>query len=244
MNGEQLELNLWEELRRAQETPETVGVTQILDAMEVTAAQLPEAARLQFAGEALLQIAKLCAARADVLITEWEEAYRDPIVQQGFFAELVRQTMAVDLSDLMESIPPRKPRTKRVKPTEEAGSVVVTVDKADLLAMVDQLEEAGLEEERKQQVLQIAHDEDVSRWIAAIAQALQTTSERIVSFADLCSYLRMPCIEVWLGLLLGNFELEQQQGAFYQAPILVKIRDTECSGRSPKSPSDRIAQED
>lgn len=54
MTAEQLELDLWEELRRAQQMPETVGVAQILDAMEVTAAQLPEAARLQFAGEALL----------------------------------------------------------------------------------------------------------------------------------------------------------------------------------------------
>jgi hypothetical protein len=229
MKGEQLELNLWAELRRAQQMPETVEVVQILNTMEVTAAQLPEAARLQFAGEALLQIAELCAARATVLMTEWEEAYRDPIVQQGFFTDLVRQTMAVDLSDLMEPTPPRKSRTKRVNSAEaEEGSVVATVDKAVLLAMVDQLEsEAALEEERKQQVLQIAHDEDVSRWIEAIAQTLQTNSECIVSFADLCSYLKMPCVEVWLGVLLGNFELEQQ-GNFYQAPILVKIRDTEC----------------
>ncbi len=84
MKGEQLELNLWEELRRAQRMPETVEVMQILDTMEVTAAQLPEAVRLQFTGEALLQIAELCAARATVLMTEWEEAYRDPVVQQGF----------------------------------------------------------------------------------------------------------------------------------------------------------------
>lgn len=118
MKGEQLELNLWEELRRAQQMPETVEVVQILDTMEVTAAQLPEAARLQFAGEALLQIAQLCAARANVLMTEWEEAYRDPVVQQGFFADLVRQTMAVDLGELMEPSAPRQVRTKRVKSTE------------------------------------------------------------------------------------------------------------------------------
>lgn len=50
--------------------PETVEMMQILDAMNVTAAQLPEAARLQFAGEALLQIAELCVARAGFLLTE------------------------------------------------------------------------------------------------------------------------------------------------------------------------------
>lgn len=223
MKGEQLELNLWEELRRAQQMPETVEVVQILDTMEATAAQLPEAARLQFAGEALLQIAELCAARATVLMTEWEEAYRDPVVQQGFFTDLVRQTMAVDLSDLMEPTPPRKPRTKRVKSTEIAeGSVVATVDKAVLLAMVDQLEsEVALEEERKQQVLQIAHDEEVSRWIEAIAQWLIAIPTHCTSFAHLCQSLGMPRVEIWLGVLLGEFELEQGE-EFYSNTFWVK----------------------
>lgn len=223
MKGEQLELNLWEELRRAQQMPETVEVVQILDTMEVTAAQLPEAARLQFAGEALLQIAELCAARATVLMTEWEEAYRDPVVQQGFFTDLVRQTMAVDLSDLMEPTPPRKSRTKRVKSAEtEEGSVVAAVDKAALLAMVDQLEsEAALEEERKQQVLQIAHDEDVSRWIEAIAQWLRAVPAHQTSFAHLCQSLGMPRVEVWLGVLLGEFELEQGE-EFYSDALWVR----------------------
>ncbi len=80
MKGEQLELELWEELRRAQQRPETVGVAQVLDAMETTVAQLPEAERLRFAGEALLQIAELCETRAGLLITEWEQAYRYPRV--------------------------------------------------------------------------------------------------------------------------------------------------------------------
>jgi hypothetical protein len=223
MKEEQLALNLWEELRRAQQMPETVEVVQILDTMEVTAAQLPEAARLQFAGEALLQIAELCAARATVLMTEWEEAYRDPIVQQGFFTDLVRQTMSVDLSDLMEPTPPRKARTKRVKSAEtEEGSVVATVDKAALLAMVDQLEsEAALEEERKQQVLQIAHDEDVSRWIEAIAQWLIAIPSHCTSFAHLCQSLEMPQIEIWLGILLGEFELEQGE-EFYSDMFWIK----------------------
>ncbi len=183
-------------------------------------------------GEALLQIADLCAARAGLLLTEWEEAYRDPVVQQGFFTDLVRQTMAVDLGDLMEPIPPRKPRTKRAKSFEtEEGSIVATVDKAALLAMVDQLEsEAAVEEERQQQVLAIAHDENVSQWIEAIDRKLQDAPDARVSFTELCWGLGMPWVEVWLGLLLGGFELEQR-GAFYQAPIWVKyFEDQTASG--------------
>lgn len=223
MKGEQLELNLWEKLRRAQQMPETVGVAQILDAMEVTVAQLPEAERLRFAGEVLLQIADLCAARAGLLMGEWEEAYRDPIVREGFFTDLVRQTMAVDLSDLMEPTPPRKHRTKRAK-SDGIGedSIAASVDKAALLAMVDQLEaEVAIEEERKQQILEIAHDENVSQWIEAIAQWLQTVPTHRVSFAELCQRLGRARVEIWLGVLLGEFELEQGE-EFYSDALWVK----------------------
>ncbi|MBC7971427.1 MAG: hypothetical protein H7Z11_15125 [Verrucomicrobia bacterium] len=223
MKGKQLELNLWEALRRAQQMPKTVEVIQILDAMDVAAAQLPDTAQLQFAGEALLQIAELCAARATVLMTEWEESYRDPIVAQGFFADVVRQTMTVDLSDLMAPAPPRKPRTQRAKSTEtEVGSLASPVDKAVLLAMVDQLEsEATLEEGRKQQVLAIAYEEQTSRWIEAIAQWLEAVPTHQTSFAHLCQNLGLPRVEIWLGVLLGEFELEPDE-SFYSDALQVK----------------------
>jgi len=57
-------------------------------------------------------VADLCAVRAEALMTGWEETHRDPIVDRGFFADVVRQTMAVDLSDLMEPVPLRQRRTK------------------------------------------------------------------------------------------------------------------------------------
>ena len=98
----QLELNLWEELKDFQ---------HLLDGVEAIVRHLPESQQLQVAGDALLRIAELCESRAE-LLTEWEEAYRDPIVGQGFFSELVRQTMAVDLSEVMAPPPVRKPRTK------------------------------------------------------------------------------------------------------------------------------------
>jgi hypothetical protein len=106
MKPVQLELNLWAELEDFQ---------HLLDAVEQAVSRLPESQQLQVAGDALLRIAELCESRAEMLTTEWEEAYRDPIVGQGFFAEMVRQTVAVDLSELMEPMPLRKPRTKTEK---------------------------------------------------------------------------------------------------------------------------------
>lgn len=217
MTATQLELELWEQLQLAQQMPEAIDVAQLLDVMEVAAVQLPEAQRLQFAGDALLQMAELCVARAGVLMTQWEEAHRDPIVEPGFFADVVRQTMAVDLSDLLEPAPVRKQRANSISKLEE-GSIVAPVDKAAVLAMVDQLEADN--EAQKQAVLAITYSEDVTRWTAAISQWLQAAPNRSVSIAELGRDLKMPWVEVWLGVLLGNFQLEQW-GEFYQSPVWV-----------------------
>lgn len=221
-------LELWDQLRLAQQAPEAINLAQMLDAVEATAAQLPEAQRLRFAGDALLQIAELCAARAGALMTQWEETHRDPIIDHGFFADVVRQTMAVDLSDLMEPARRRKPRTKRIKLIEiQAGSIVAPVDKTAVLALVEQLEiEAEIQ---KQQGSAIASDEDVTRWISEIAQWLQAVPEDLVSFAQLCHGLQMPWVEVWMGLLWGGFELEQV-GEFYQSAIWVKRSSKNAAG--------------
>ena len=228
MTARQMEWEMWDQLQQAQQMPEAINVAQMLDAVEATAAQLPEAQRLRFAGDALLQIAEPCAARAGALMTQWEETHRDPIIDHGFFADVVRQTMAVDLSDLMEPARRRKPRTKRIKLIEiQAGSIVAPVDKTAVLALVEQLEiEAEIQ---KQQGLAIASDEDVTRWISEIAQWLQAVPEDLVSFAQLYHGLQMPWVEVWMGLLWGGFELEQV-GEFYQSAIWVKRSSKNAAG--------------
>ncbi|MCY7273440.1 MAG: hypothetical protein LH702_06765 [Phormidesmis sp. CAN_BIN44] len=224
MRTTQLELELWEQLQLAQQMPEAIDMTQLLDVVEVTAAQLPEAQRLQFAGDALLQMAELCAVRANMLFTEWEEAYRDPIVEPGFFADVVRQTMAVDLSDLMEPAPVRKRRTKSTSKPE--GSISAPVDKAAVLAMVEQLE-ADHEEAQRLAGLAIAHSEDVTGWTEAIAQWLQTAPTLPVSITELSYVLEMPWVEVWLGALFGGFQLDQW-GEFYESPVWVKCSDRQA----------------
>ena len=220
MKAEQLELELWDQLQRAQQSPELMNVESMLDAVEATVAHLPESEQLRFAGEALLQVAELCAARSALWMTEWEESSRDPIVEHGFFAEVVRQTMAVDLSKLMEPRPVRKQRVKSTQKLE--GSIVAPVDKAAVLAMVEQLEaETTAEEARNQEVWAISHEENVSHWAEAIGRRLQSAPGERVSFTELCRHLSMPWVEVWLDLLLGGFELEQR-GEFYQTAIWVK----------------------
>jgi len=230
-----LEPSLWEALRSAQLMPEQANLSELMPRVDAALAQLSEegaqmtdSARLQVAGELLLQVADLCDVRAEALMTGWEETHRDPIVERSFFADVVRQTMTVDLSDLMEPAPLRQPRTKRIKPTAiQVGSIAAPVDKTAVLALVEQLEiEAEIQ---KQQGLVIAFDEDVTRWISEIAQRLQAVPEDFISFAQLCHSLQMPWVEVWMGLLLGGFELEQA-GEFYQSVIWVKRLSKNAAG--------------
>jgi hypothetical protein len=214
----QLEFDLWDQLHQAQQIPEAIDLVQMLDAVEAAAAQLPEAQRLRFAGDALLQMAELCAARSGVLMTQWEESSRDPIVEQGFFADMVWQTMAVDLSDLMEPAPIRKRRTKSLDVPQ--GSIAAPVEKAAVLAMVDQLE-AEDKELQQQNVLAIAHSEDMAQWVAVIDHWLQAMPIEQIHFIDLCQGLGLTRVEVWLGLLFGKFEL-QQLGEFYGDAVWIK----------------------
>lgn len=62
----------------------------------------------------------------------------------------------------------------------------------------------------------MAGEEDPARWSAAIAQWLQTHAiGQPVRLADFYQELGMPFAEVWIGLFLGGFELEQR-GQFYE----------------------------
>jgi len=131
---------------------------------------------------------------------------------------VVRQTMAVDLSDLMEPAPVRKQRTK--SPGVPQGSIAAPVEKAAVLAMIDQWE-AEDKELQQQNVLAIAHSEDVAQWVAAIDHWLQAMPIEQIHFIDVCQGLGLTRVEVWLGLLFGKFEL-QQLGEFYSDAVWIK----------------------
>ncbi|MBD1864982.1 MULTISPECIES: hypothetical protein [Trichocoleus] len=223
--NQQLELPLWDSLRAAQIMPERANVAELLGQMDEAIAQAPEPEQLQVAGEALLRVAELYAVRAEALITEWGDAYRDPIVGSGFFADVVRQTMSVDLSDLMEPVPPRKQRAKR-SPAQDAEpeSLVAPVDKEVILELLEEWEiKTGAEARQLETELvwAIAHEEAVAEWSQAISQWLRHRGPRI-SVQQLYRGLGMPWVNLWLGLLLGGFELEQS-GEFYGSDVWITV---------------------
>lgn len=214
-----LELPLWQTLQAAQQHPEQVDWSALLAQVEAAIAPQSDQSQLHWAGEALLRLTELWVQRSEALLTQWEETHRDPIVASGFFSDIVRQTMAVDFSELMEPSPPRQRRTRPAKVSEPEGSIAAPVDKAAILAMVEQWEqEAAIQQP---QIGSIAHAETGAALVGAITAWMQTWSDR-VSLAQLCQGLALSRTEVWLGLLWGDFEL-QQEGEFYSDAIFVRF---------------------
>lgn len=221
-----LEEALWTQLESAKQKPEQINLNALLEQIDQVMVQVPETEQLQLAGTLLLRVAELCAIRADLLIENWESAHQDPVIQKGFFSDMVRQTMTVDLTELMEPRLPRKQRTNHpVDLASEPGSIVTTVDKAVVLAMIDQLDQQSEIESPDAQdddVWAIAHDEPVSECIEAIAHWLQHhPNQSTVSWTTLYQALGLSKVNLWIGLLLGGFDLVQE-GEFYSSAIWVK----------------------
>lgn len=126
--------------------------------------------------------------------------------------------MAVDLSDLLEPTLPRQRRTTSTR--KPVGLIAAPVDKATVLAMVDQLA-ADEQETQKQMIWATAHLEDVTGWTEAIAQWLQAAPDCPILIAEIGYGLNMLWVEVWLSVLFGGFQLEQR-GEFYDSPVWVK----------------------
>ncbi|WP_243713975.1 hypothetical protein [Nostoc sp. 106C] len=87
-------------------------------------------------------------------------------------------------------------------------SVVAPVEKEKVLEMLEEVRTV-------EDVHKLAGDEDVQEWENAIAYYLGNIQDEI-SLPQLQRALKMPLVEVWLGLLLGGFTLEQR-GDFYDS---------------------------
>jgi len=195
--------------------PEQVNLNQLWHIIELLLQQLPDLEQLRVGGTVITLLAEIHSAKADRFLADWEERHNDegPVMEEELLAGLVQRTMFLDISDLIV------PKTKgsRKPPTD---SVAKPVEKKQVLKMLDQME---AEHTMKQQALSVAHDENVSAWIEAIAQWLQHPpagdpdqgiwfSELAVAFSQAAQPLSP--IQIFLALLLGGYQL-RQPGGFY-----------------------------
>ena len=222
------QLTIWDVLDELSESPPTSSLDAMWDCLDAELESLPLEAQLSTAALAFSQIADILKSRAEVLLQDTRDGLRPavgdrnsllgPIVSTDLFAGLVRTTMHLDLDDLIE---PQTPQTFKPHgphqfscPTELGDSVVAPVEKANVLAMLDEV--TTLEDVRN-----LASDEDVEKWLSAINNHLINVKDEI-SLTKLQQGLKMPMVEVWLGLLLGSFTLEQRGDFYHNHNVWVK----------------------
>jgi hypothetical protein len=175
----------------------------------LTLVDLDTRSQLRIAGEAVSQIADLFCDRSSFLFEELHSraVKGEPIMADDAFDRYVRQSMVVDFDQFIEplqSLPRKIP-----EPTKHGNSIVGAIDKEVLIQALEQESLLSVEEEFER-AISTAHAEDVSSWVEAIAQCI-TNNSHPICLKDLQKSLKLPIVEIWLGLLLGDFKLEQRE---------------------------------
>lgn len=220
---EQLELPLWTVLKEAAIAPDTADVGQLLDVLDGSLTSLETRGQLQVAAEAIAQIVQVFQVRSTVAFEELEATASDegPVMPADAFDRYVRQSMEVDFEQFIEPIESLPRKAPELRVLEDGKSIVGELDQAALLQALDEqmAQEPGLTEvEAFNRAINVAHDEDVSAWTAAIAGQF-AQQEQAIELLDLQQSVGMPLIQIWLAVLLGNFRLESR-GAFYEAEAI------------------------
>ncbi len=214
MKVKQLELDLWDVISTARQTPEDANLPMVFELLKLTLVDLDMQSQLRIAGDAVCQIADLFCDRSSFLFEELHSraVNGEPIVPDDAFDRYVRQSMVVDFEQFIEplqSLPRKIP--EQIK---NGNSIVREIDREALIQALEQESLLSLEVEFEL-AISTAHVEDVSVWVEAIAQCI-TNNSSPVRLIDLQRTLKLPIVEIWLGLLLGDFKLEQR-GGFYDS---------------------------
>jgi hypothetical protein len=182
--------------------------------LDLTLVDLDTRSQLRIAGEAVCQIADLFCDRSSFLFEELHSraATGEPIMADDAFDRYVRQSMVVDFEQFIEplqSLPRKIPEQAK-----NGNSIVGEIDKEILIHSLEQENLLSFEEEFEQ-AISTAHTENVSAWIEAIAHCI-TNNSHPICLKDLQKALKLSNVEIWMGLLLGDFKLEQR-GNFYDS---------------------------
>ena len=187
----QLELDLWQQLAEAQQSPQAVDWQQLCLAFDEAIDRTPVGKRLATAADAIAEMADVFAARADEFFSTWHRqrvAHEGPILDDDLFAEFVRQSFHLDLDGLV-GVPELYVRSASEKSHEDAESVVGEVTKETALLL------AGAEDEVESDLMdELEHDEDIAAWAnaqslcVAIALWMQKQKLERVGFMELLGY--------------------------------------------------------
>ena len=207
----QLELNLELTFETAAYTPEEANLSDLWLKFEQVMALLPHQEQLRIGGLVIEQLAEIYQAKANYLLDDWEEAHNEagPNFPDEWLQGFVRQSQTVDVSTVVRQ-PTRRSKQLSMDLFSEVDSLAGEADKMSILAMVDELEA----EAQKAKALAVAHDENVSAWVEMISTWFAIHPQSL-PMVELWRQLNVPLVQLWLGLLLGGFGMEQR-GNFYE----------------------------
>jgi hypothetical protein len=214
MQVKQLELDLWDVISTARQTPKDANFLMVFQLLDLTLADLDMRSQLRVAGEAVCQIADLFCDRSSFLFEELHShsVNGEPIMDDDAFDRYVRQSMVVDFDQFIE---PLQSLPRKIPEQAKSGnSIAGEIDKEVLIQVLEQESLLSFEDEFERAV-STAYAENVSDWIEAIAHCIANNSSPL-RLMDLQKTLQLPIVETWLGLLLGGFKLEQR-GSFYNS---------------------------
>ncbi len=207
--------DFWQNIEIAKEIPERAKVVVLIEKAEELLSQLSFEQQLRIAGTAMAEIAEIYQSKSETLLEDWQQKYNptEPDFNEELLAGLVRQSMSLDLSELLELS-----RRQRVTPTNpEIESVAGEVDKQKLLEVLDQ-------EQIKQQIWQTSYEENVTAWCDQISLWFSEHLAAECSLIELVEGTGLSLGKVWLSLLLGGFKLKRNSGEFYDpSSILIMV---------------------
>ncbi|NJO62209.1 MAG: hypothetical protein HC836_29480 [Richelia sp. RM2_1_2] len=225
MNEEFVQLSIWDLLEEAKLEPFEVDWDVLWDSLDVSLVGLGVSQQLQVASVALLQMVEVFHIRSMEAFDELE-IYRSndgAVMGDRDFAPFVRQFMDIDFDEFVEPLVNPIPRSH----THAGGgqSIVEVVDREVLLESGEESQESS-PPEVVASVVEIAYEENVSDWVEAIANYFTVTGIEQTTWSELLENLDIAPVEIFLGLLLGNFALSQVQNElnlFYESEILIEI---------------------
>ena len=157
----QLELDLWGDLKIALTEPESADMQLLWQGLEDAIAHSDSNQQLLVAGEAIAQIVEVYVKRAKGILDSLEviDSSDGPVLNEDFLSGLMRQSMTLDLSDLMEEF------------TFESESSPVSV--GSVVSVIDCKEARGIARKARaamrKALKNLAEQENIPLWQSAIA---------------------------------------------------------------------------
>jgi hypothetical protein len=135
------------------------------------------------------------------------------VLDADLFAELVRQSMAIDLSDLVAE-PELYVRSASDKSEPVEGSAAQYREKEEVLTELESLEA------KQKAISELAPDENVGDWARVIREWFQQQGRSSAPLVHVRQGTGLAIVQVWLAGMLSDLKLVQQ-GEFYESEGVV-----------------------